>query len=61
MQLARPLQPAERTAFLVALRLNGKDDLGDGAIYRLCRELQRQLFDAPDLSTGSGVGKYSRL
>ena len=36
MSLARPLQPAQRTAFLemLAAKLNGQRELGDGAISR---------------------------
>jgi hypothetical protein len=59
MQLARPLLPDQRTAFLkmLATRLNGHRELGDGALYRLCRELQREVFDPPTFGSGS-VGKY---
>jgi hypothetical protein len=59
MALARPLSPHQRIAFLemVAAKLNGQRELGDGAIYRLCRELQRQLFDPPTLQA-SARGKY---
>jgi hypothetical protein len=49
MQLARPLQPQQRSTFLemLAAKLNGQRELGDGAIYRLCRELQRRHYDPP--------------
>ena len=62
MQLARPLPPEQRVQFLemVAARLNGKRDVGDGAIYQLCRELQRELFSPPDLGNNNHVGKYAR-
>jgi hypothetical protein len=65
MGLARPLLPDQRAAFLemLATKLNGQRDLGDGALYRLCRELQRELFDPPLQSHHgrvAGVGKYSR-
>jgi hypothetical protein len=62
MQLARPLLPAQRVAFLemLAARLNGQRELGDGAIYRLCRELQRQYFRPPQFDSDNG-GKYDRL
>ena len=54
MQLARPLQPAQRTVFLemIAAKLNGQRELGDGALYQICRELQRQVLGTP-------VGVYS--
>jgi hypothetical protein len=49
MALARPLSPDQRSRFLelLAAKLNGQRELGDGAIYRLCRDLQRQLFSPP--------------
>jgi hypothetical protein len=64
MQLSRPLLPAQRIAFLemLAARLDGRRELGDGAIYRLCRELQREHFDPPQFLSGdSGVSKYDRV
>jgi hypothetical protein len=63
MGLARPLLPAQRIAFLemLASKLNGQHELGDGAIYRLCRELQRQYFEPPEFATDNGASKYSRL
>jgi hypothetical protein len=63
MALARPLLPDQRTAFLemVAAKLrelcNG--DVGDGVIYRLCRELQREFFDPP-LSHAPGMSSKYR-
>jgi hypothetical protein len=49
MQLARPLSPDQRSTFLemVATKLNGCGEIGDGALFRLCRELQRQVFSPP--------------
>jgi hypothetical protein len=49
MQLARPLSPDQRAAFLemVAAKLNGRSSLGDGQLYRLCRELQKTVFVPP--------------
>jgi hypothetical protein len=54
MQLARPLQPAQRRIFveMIAARLNGQREIGDGMLYQICRELQRQVLGAP-------VGVYS--
>ena len=39
MQLARPLQPDQRVAFLEMLvaKLNGCRELGDGQLYQICR------------------------
>lgn len=65
MGLARPLLPDQRIAFfeIIATKLRGHRDLGDGAIYRLCRELQREML-IPPLATHHGhvrgVGKYGR-
>jgi hypothetical protein len=62
MQLSRPLSPAQRVAFLemLATKLDGQRELGDGAIYRLCRELQREYFNPPQFGSDNG-GKYDRL
>jgi hypothetical protein len=59
MGLARPLSPAQRIAFLemVAAKLNGQRDIGDGAIFRLCRDLQKELFDPPIMQSAAR-GKY---
>jgi hypothetical protein len=64
MALARPLSPDQRTAFveLLAAKLNGHREIGDGTLYQLCRDLQRELF-SPPLETKPGhrrVGKYGR-
>jgi hypothetical protein len=49
MQLSRPLRPDQRTVFveLLIAKLNGRREIGDGTLYQLCRELQRQLFSPP--------------
>ena len=62
MGLARPLQPAQRVAFLqmVAAKLNGQRELGDCAIYRLCRELQHELFSPPEFGRDSGASRSRR-
>jgi hypothetical protein len=41
---------------MVAAKLSGHREIGDGAIYRLCRELQREMFSAPD-NTGWEIGQ----
>ena len=67
MQLARPLSPRQRSTFLemLAVRLNGRRELGDGQVHRICAELLREhkLFDPPlESHPGSGRqpgrGKY---
>lgn len=47
---AHPLAPAARSRFLAAVagRLAGAGEIGDGAVARACRELQRGFFDPPD-------------
>jgi hypothetical protein len=49
MQLSRPLQPAQRRVFveMIAARLNGHREIGDGMLYQIRRELQRQVLGAP--------------
>jgi hypothetical protein len=64
MQLARPLSPDQRTAFveLLITKLNGCREIGDGTLYQVCRDLQRELF-SPPLETEPHhrhVGKYAR-
>ena len=65
MQLAAPLSPHQRSRFLemLAARLNGRRELGDGAIHRLCRELlhQHKLFDPPKFDSGDYSSKYDRV
>lgn len=55
MQLSRPLTPDQRVAFLemIAAKLNGHNEIGDGQLYQLCRELQAALFDPPTVERAS--------
>ena len=55
MAAARPLQPQARSEFLtaVAAELASQPQRGPGAIYRVCRDLQRRYFDPPDLRSVS--------
>jgi hypothetical protein len=57
---AAPLQPHQRTAFLEHLgaKLQGKREVGDGELWRLIGEAQRQFFDPPSFGSGP-VGKYA--
>jgi hypothetical protein len=61
MALARPLAPSQRTAFLemIAVKLRGHGELGDGQLYQLCRQLQRELF-SPPLATDHGEPGHAR-
>jgi hypothetical protein len=67
MQLSRPLLPDQRIAFveLLAAKLNGHREIGDGALYQILRELQRELLIPPleDHHSGRirGAGKYGHL
>jgi hypothetical protein len=48
--VARPLQPQERQAFMAALfeaLLNRRDGLGEGSLARLLKDLQRKHFRPP--------------
>jgi hypothetical protein len=58
MLVSGPLQPKERTRFMAALfetLLNYREQVGDGELGRLLRDLQRQHFTPPaDEPSGSG-------
>jgi hypothetical protein len=53
---AQPLPVGDRDAFLqaVAERLSGVVDVGPGAVFRVCAEVQKQFFNPPDIDFGSG-------
>ena len=58
---AAPLAPGERAAFLdeVAAALAEYAEFGDGAVYRVCREVQRQHWDPPQFSSSVNGPKLS--
>jgi hypothetical protein len=60
MAAARPLPVDLRDPFLqvVAHALSGRDVIGPGTVHQVCRELQRQFFDPPDLSRSNDTSKY---
>ena len=60
MRAAAPLAPNDRSAFLteVAAALYGQA-LGDGAVFRIIREIQGSYFQPPEFAPGGG-GKYGR-
>jgi hypothetical protein len=64
MALSRPLQPDQRVAFfeLLTSKLNGRDEIGDGQLYQLRRDLQRKFFTPPDLGDNGkrGVPQHER-
>ena len=60
MAAARPVPVEMRDPFLqaVAHALSGRDEIGPGVVFQVCRDLQRQFFDPPDLSRASGTSKW---
>jgi hypothetical protein len=61
MAAARPLPLHARDAFLQRIavelsRCNG--NVGPGVVFRICRDVQRIFYDAPDLSHGHDGGKW---
>jgi hypothetical protein len=46
---AQPLAPKDRDAFLkdIAERLSSFPHLGDGLVFQICREVQREHWDPP--------------
>jgi hypothetical protein len=63
MAAADPLAVEHRGAFLeaVASALAGyHGELGEGAVFRVCSELQRRFWTPPTLDNGRlvGAGKY---
>jgi hypothetical protein len=57
---ARPLDRDLRDPFLqaVAHALSDRNIIGPGTVHQVCRELQRQFFDPPDLSRSNDTSKY---
>ena len=58
LRAAAPLPPNDRSAFHVAAALRGQA-LGDGAVFRVIREIQGRYFRPPEFAPG-GCGKYGR-
>jgi hypothetical protein len=60
LRAATPLAPKDRSPFLadVAAALHGKA-LGDGAVFRVVRQIQERYFRPPEFTPG-GSGKYGR-
>jgi hypothetical protein len=58
MRAAQPLDVADRDGFLrdVAAALAALPECGDGAVFRVVREIQRRHFDVPDLTPGPQIG-----
>jgi hypothetical protein len=45
-----PLEPEDRDTFLraIAHELRGRDEVGDGELFKICIALQRQYFTPPE-------------
>jgi hypothetical protein len=58
-EAARPLAVRDRDAFLLdlATALQGQENLGDGTVFRLIREVQRRHFDPPRLDHEPRLGR----
>jgi hypothetical protein len=66
LQILKPIEPPERAAFLeaLAIRLRSEPAIGDGNLFRICKELLRAgFFRAPILSSPqpSGLLRRSQL
>jgi hypothetical protein len=59
-RLAAPLLDVDRSAFLedVARALGGLPEVGDGIVARICAEVQRRYWRAPEFGRGAGGAKY---
>jgi hypothetical protein len=61
---SRPLDPAMRDPFLQAvanaLQQDCSGEIGPGTVARVCRDMQRQFFDPPDLERSVGLPRWSR-
>jgi hypothetical protein len=49
VRLAGPLPPPDRDVYLreVAAALDGREEIGDGFVARVCAEVQRRLWHPP--------------
>ena len=60
LRAAAPLAPKDRSAFLVDVAAALRDQsFGDGAVFRITREIQQRYFRPPELAPG-GSGKYGQ-
>ena len=63
MRAAEPLQPHDRSAFLilVATRLNEQDVIGDWLVSRVAREAQAEFWRrAPQVEQRASTGSFAR-
>lgn len=56
LRAARPLPPADHAAFLedVSSALADLDDIGDGVVHRIVRDVQRRFLKPPAPRTARG-------
>ena len=52
LNAANPLEGCQRDAFMIALALllNNRSEIGDGELFRILRELQREHYDFPRMT-----------
>jgi hypothetical protein len=55
LRAANPLERYQREAFMTALSLllNNRNEIGDGELFRLLRDLQREHYDFPVMTAES--------
>jgi hypothetical protein len=59
-RLALPIAPARRSEFLaaVALELETAGGVGEGAVHRVARQLQRQFWEPPQFSADASAPRH---
>jgi hypothetical protein len=59
VRLAGPLPPPDRDVYLreVAAALDGREEIGDGFVARVCAEVQRRLWHPP-LEQSAGMSRW---
>ena len=59
IRLAGPLPPPDRDVYLreVAAALDGREEIGDGFVARVCAEVQRRLWHPP-LEQSAGMRRW---
>jgi hypothetical protein len=62
--VSRPLAPTERAAFMARLfedLLNRREEVGDGELGRMLRDLQRRYFQPPSDAEAREVSDVARM
>ena len=62
LRLAQPLQRHQRGDYFrqIGIVIAGMPTIGDGELYRLCVQLQRQMLSSPSLALGWHISIESR-